>query len=135
MRPSSREKQNLRIKGNRKKTSLNRAPNQLQGKVHLLLVCRALTNVSFTRQNNGTLSKDHIGNTAPLRATRISYLRMEIGILSSWSTPWGKRSKRQGYFFSFLTTYPSPKTTSTLPSHLGQNVAQGSDRWAVFQKP
>ena len=32
------------------------------------------------------------------------------------STPWGKSSKR--HFFFFLTTYPSPKTTSTLPSHL-----------------
>ena len=26
-------------------------------------------------------------------------------------------------FFSFLTTYPSPTTTLTLLSHLGENVA------------
>ena len=37
--------------------------------------------------------------------------------------------------FSFLTTCPSPKTTLTLPSHLGQNVALGRDRWAVSRKP
>ena len=33
-----------------------------------------------------------------------------------------------------LPTYPSPKPTLTRSSYLGQNIGQGSGRWAVSQK-
>ena len=58
---------------------------------------------------------------------------MEILILSGGSSPRGKRSK--GHFFSFLTTYPSPKTTLTLPSHLGKNVSWGGTGGQFPAKP
>ena len=37
-------------------------------------------------------------------------------------------------FLGKLPTYPSPKPTLTLTSHLGQNVGIGEGRWAVSQK-
>ena len=34
-----------------------------------------------------------------------------------------------------LPTYPTPKPTITLTSHLAQNVGFGEERWVVSQKP
>ena len=41
-----------------------------------------------------------------------------------WDYPLGETLKTSS-FFSFLTTYPSAKTTSTLPSHLGKMWLRG----------
>ena len=38
------------------------------------------------------------------------------------------------YVTGKLPTYPSPKLTLTLTSHLGQNVGLGEGRWAVSRK-
>ena len=38
------------------------------------------------------------------------------------------------YISGKLPTYPSPKPTLILTSHLGQNVALGRGRWAVSQE-
>ena len=47
-----------------------------------------------------------------------------------------KVSRRCGllYVSGKVPTYPPPKATLTLTSHLGQNVGLGEGRWAVSQK-
>ena len=47
----------------------------------------------------------------------------------------GRNAQNVKVIFSFLTTYSSPKTTLTLPSHLGKNVSWGGTGGQFPAKP